>query len=372
MERIVVGMSGGVDSSVAALLLKRQGYDVVGVFMKNWDEQDENGECTATQDWHDVQEVCGLLDIPCYAVNFQKEYQDRVFAQFLEEYRRGRTPNPDVLCNREIKFKAFLDFAMKLGAGGMATGHFVRRGQREGRPLLLKGGDPAKDQSYFLYMLKEAQLERALFPVGDMTKAQVRQVAQEAGLPVSRKKDSTGICFIGERNFRRFLQGYLPLREGEMRTLEGQVVGRHQGLAYYTLGQRRGLGIGGAGDGRRWFVIGKDLGRNVLLVAQGEDHPALYSRYVRASQPTWIGEPPAGEGVPFRCGVKFRYRQGDQPAWAVRLGGEIFLRADGLQRAVTPGQSAVLYAGEVCLGGGIAEEAGPEPMAQVDGIFPEA
>ena len=367
MERIVVGMSGGVDSSVAALLLKRQGYDVVGVFMKNWDERDENGECTATRDWQDVQEVCALLDIPCYAVNFEKEYRERVFAEFLEEYRLGRTPNPDVLCNREIKFKAFLDFALKLGAGRMATGHFVRLGEEAGRVVLRKGADPAKDQSYFLYMLKEPQLARALFPLGDMTKAQVRQIAGEAGLPVSRKKDSTGICFIGERNFRQFLQGYLPLRQGEMRTPEGRVVGRHQGLAYYTLGQRRGLGIGGAGDGRRWFVIGKDLERNVLLVAQGEDHPALYSRYVRASRVTWVRE-----GVPFRCGVRFRYRQGDQPAWALCLGEELFLRADQPQRAVTPGQSAVLYRGEVCLGGAIAQEARQEPMADVAGLFPDA
>lgn len=363
MERIVVGMSGGVDSSAAALLLKRQGYDVVGVFMKNWDEQDENGTCTATQDWQDVQEVCGIIGIPYYAVNFEKEYQERVFAYFLAEYRKGRTPNPDVLCNREIKFKAFLDFAMRLGAAKIATGHFVRTEEREGHPLLLRGSDGSKDQSYFLYMLKEKQLNRAMFPVGDMTKAQVRALAEEAGLPVSKKKDSTGICFIGERNFRQFLQGFLPMQAGEMQAEDGTVMGRHIGLSYYTLGQRRGLGIGGGGDGRSWFVIDKDLKRNVLVVAQGEDHPRLYSRYVRASQVTWIADmPPAKEGEPFRCTAKFRYRQTDQGVTAVLRGEELFLQADELQRAVTPGQSAVLYQGDVCLGGGIAEEASMEPL----------
>ncbi len=371
MERIVVGMSGGVDSSVAAMLLKQQGYDVIGVFMKNWDEQDDNGTCTATGDWNDVQEVCQLIGIPYYAVNFEKEYQERVFAYFLEEYKKGRTPNPDVLCNREIKFKAFLDFAMQLGAEKMATGHFVQKGDADGHSLLLKGADPNKDQSYFLYMLKEKQLARAVFPVGGMTKAQVRALAEEFGLPVSQKKDSTGICFIGERNFRQFLQGYLPLQAGEMQTQEGQVVGQHMGLAYYTLGQRKGLGIGGSGDGRSWFVIEKDLKRNVLVVAQGEDHPALYSRYVRASQLTWIGEtPPAREGEPFQCTAKFRYRQPDQQVTAVYNGDELYLRSEDWQRAVTPGQSAVLYQGDICLGGGIAEEASREAMLDWVSILP--
>ena len=260
MERIVIGMSGGVDSSVAALLLKQQGYDVVGVFMKNWEEKDENGTCTAAEDWEDVQAVCDKIDIPYYSVNFAKEYYDRVFSYFLDEYRKGRTPNPDVLCNREIKFKAFLDYAMKLGAEKMATGHFVRSEVRDGHPVLLKGDDPNKDQSYFLYMLKEAQLAKSLFPVGGMTKAQVREIARQNGLPVASKKDSTGVCFIGERNFRQFLQGFLPMQPGDMRTEDGETVGEHIGLAYYTLGQRRGLGIGGRGDGRSWFVIGKDLG----------------------------------------------------------------------------------------------------------------
>ena len=279
MERIVIGMSGGVDSSVAALLLKQQGYDVVGVFMKNWEEKDENGTCTAAADWEDVQAVCDKIDIPYYSVNFAKEYYDRVFSYFLDEYRKGRTPNPDVLCNREIKFKAFLDYAMKLGAEKMATGHFVRSEVRDGHPVLLKGDDPNKDQSYFLYMLKEAQLAKSLFPVGGMTKAQVREIARENGLPVAAKKDSTGVCFIGERNFRQFLQGFLPMQPGDMRTETGEKVGEHIGLAYYTLGQRRGLGIGGRGDGRSWFVIGKDLEHNVLLVSQGEDSPRRPLRF---------------------------------------------------------------------------------------------
>ena len=362
MERIVVGMSGGVDSSVAALLLKRQGYDVVGVFMKNWEEKDENGTCTATEDWRDVQDVCDHIGIPCYAVSFEKEYRERVFRYFLEEYSAGRTPNPDVLCNREIKFKAFLDYAMKLGAAGMATGHFVKKDVRDGRTVLLRGDDPQKDQSYFLYMLKERQLAGALFPVGGMTKAQVRAAAYENGLPTFQKKDSTGICFIGERNFRRFLREFLPLTPGEMQTEDGVKVGEHIGLAYYTLGQRRGLGIGGRGDGRSWFVIGKDLARNVLVVAQGADSPRLYSRYVRASQATWIaGAPPAPEGRAFRCAAKFRYRQADQAVTALCRGDDLYLEADELQRAVTPGQSVVLYQGDVCLGGAVEEEAGMEP-----------
>lgn len=361
MTRVVVGMSGGVDSSVAALLLKRQGYDVVGVFMKNWEEKDENGTCTAADDWQDVQDVCARIDVPCYAVNFAKEYRERVFAYFLDEYRKGRTPNPDVLCNREIKFKAFLDFAVKLGATQMATGHFVRTDCRDGRTVLLRGVDANKDQSYFLYMLKERQLERALFPVGAMTKAEVRRTAAEAGLSVSQKKDSTGVCFIGERNFRKFLQEFLPLQPGDMVAPDGTVVGRHIGLAYYTLGQRRGLGVGGRGDGRSWFVIGKDLPNNRLLVAQGEDHPSLYTSRTRASQLTWIAdEPPAPEGEAFRCTAKYRYRQTDQPVTALWCGDSLFLDADEPQRAVTAGQSVVLYRGDVCLGGGIAEETGNE------------
>ena len=352
-ERIVVGMSGGVDSSVAALLLKEQGYDVVGVFMKNWEEEDENGVCTAENDWADVREVCDRIGIPYYSVNFAKEYWDRVFSYFLKEYKAGRTPNPDVLCNREIKFRAFLDFAMTLGASRMATGHFVRT---DGEGRLLKGSDPNKDQSYFLYMVHAEQLRKSVFPVGGMTKAQVRQIAADRQLPVSDKKDSTGVCFIGERNFKKFLSEYLPAQPGDMVAPDGEVVGRHDGLMYYTLGQRRGLGIGGRGDGRSWFVIGKDLPNNRLLVAQGEDHPMLYSSRCRAEDVTWIGEAPVREGETLRCTAKFRYRQPDQPVEVILRDGSLMIHALTPQRAVTPGQSAVLYNGEECLGGGIVTE----------------
>ena len=352
-ERIVVGMSGGVDSSVAALLLKEQGYDVVGVFMKNWEEEDDNGVCTAETDWADVREVCDKIGIPYYSVNFAKEYWDRVFSYFLKEYRAGRTPNPDVLCNREIKFRAFLDFAMTLGASRMATGHFV---QTDGEGRLLKGSDPNKDQSYFLYMVHAEQLRKSLFPVGGMTKAQVRQIAAAHQLPVSAKKDSTGVCFIGERNFKKFLSEYLPAQPGDMIAPDGEVVGRHDGLMYYTLGQRRGLGIGGRGDGRSWFVIGKDLANNRLLVAQGEDHPMLYSTRCRAEDVTWVGEAPVREGETLRCSARFRYRQPDQPVEVTLQDGNLMIHALTPQRAVTPGQSAVLYSGDVCLGGGIVTE----------------
>ena len=352
-ERIVVGMSGGVDSSVAALLLKEQGYDVIGVFMKNWEEKDENGVCTAESDWRDVRDVCDLIGIPYYSVNFAREYWDRVFSYFLDEYRAGRTPNPDVLCNREIKFRAFLDFAMQLGASRMATGHFVQTNEAGD---LLRGADPNKDQSYFLYMLHREQLKKAIFPVGGMTKAEVRRIAAEHGLPVSQKKDSTGVCFIGERKFKQFLQTYLPAQPGDMVSPEGQVVGRHDGLMYYTLGQRRGLGIGGCGDGRCWFVIGKDLERNRLLVAQGEDHPMLYSTRSVAGGVTWVGDAPLREGETLRCTARFRYRQGDQPVEVTLTGDKLLIHSLTPQRAVTPGQSAVLYDGERCLGGAVVEE----------------
>ena len=352
-ERIVVGMSGGVDSSVAALLLKEQGYDVIGVFMKNWEEKDENGVCTAESDWRDVRDVCDLIGIPYYSVNFAREYWDRVFSYFLDEYRAGRTPNPDVLCNREIKFRAFLDFALQLGASRMATGHFVQTNEQGD---LLRGADSQKDQSYFLYMLHREQLKKAVFPVGGMTKAEVRRIAAERGLPVSQKKDSTGVCFIGERKFKQFLQTYLPAQPGDMVSPEGQVVGRHDGLMYYTLGQRRGLGIGGCGDGRSWFVIGKDLERNRLLVAQGEDHPMLYSTRCIAGGVTWVGDAPLREGETLRCTARFRYRQGDQPVEAALAGDKLLIHSLTPQRAVTPGQSAVLYDGERCLGGAVVEE----------------
>ena len=334
-ERVVVGMSGGVDSSVSALLLKEQGYDVIGVFMKNWEEKDDAGVCTAESDWNDVRAVCDDIGIPYYSVNFAKEYWDRVFSYFLKEYKAGRTPNPDVLCNREIKFRAFLDFAMKLGASRMATGHFVRTNEAG---ELLKGVDPNKDQSYFLYMLKTWQLKKSIFPVGGMTKAEVRDYARRKGLPVSEKKDSTGVCFIGERNFKQFLQEFLPAQPGDMVAPNGEVVGRHDGLMYYTLGQRRGLGIGGCGDGRSWFVIGKDLEKNRLLVAQGEDHPMLYATRALGTETV-------------ACTAKFRYRQSDQPVEISWQRDEMKIHALERQRAITPGQSCVLYQGEKCLGG---------------------
>ena len=355
--RIVVGMSGGVDSAVSALLLKRAGHDVIGVFMKNWEEKDDEGVCTATADWQDVQECCEKIDIPYYSVNFAKEYRERVFSLFLDEYRKGRTPNPDVLCNREIKFKAFLDFAMKLGAERLATGHFCRLREEADGVKLLRGVDANKDQSYFLYMLTQPPLRKAVFPVGGLTKGEVRALAEEAGLPVAKKRDSTGVCFIGERDFKPFLQGFLPAQPGPIVTEAGETLGRHDGLMYYTLGQRRGLGIGGqkGGDGGRWFVIEKDLENNRLVVAQGEDSPKLYTTRCRASQATWIaGRAPAAS---FDCTAKYRYRQPDQRVHVeVGEGGELLVTAYEPQRAVTPGQSVVLYDGEVCLGGAIADE----------------
>ena len=355
--RIVVGMSGGVDSAVSALLLKRAGHDVIGVFMKNWEEKDDEGVCTATADWQDVQACCEKIDVPYYSVNFAREYRERVFSLFLDEYRRGRTPNPDVLCNREIKFKAFLDFAMKLGAERLATGHFCRLREDADGVKLLRGVDGNKDQSYFLYMLSQLPLSKAVFPVGGLTKAEVRALAGEAGLPVAKKRDSTGVCFIGERDFKPFLQSFLPAQPGPIVTEAGETLGRHDGLMYYTLGQRRGLGIGGqkGGDGGRWFVIEKDLQRNRLVVAQGEDSPKLYTTHCRASQATWIaGEAPAKS---FDCTAKYRYRQPDQRVHVETDGnGGLLVTAYEPQRAVTPGQSVVLYDGEVCLGGAIADE----------------
>ena len=357
MAKIVVGMSGGVDSSVAALLLKQQGHEVIGVFMKNWEEQDENGVCTSETDWADVRGVCDKIGIPYYSVNFVKEYYDRVFSYFLDEYRRGRTPNPDVLCNREIKFKAFLDFAMQLGADALATGHFCNLGTAEdGRRQLLRGLDGNKDQSYFLYMLGQKALEKAMFPVGNLTKAQVREIAKEAGFDNSLKKDSTGVCFIGERQFKPFLKQFLPAQPGDMVTMEGKKVGRHDGLMYYTLGQRRGLGIGGVKgvEGDRWFVLAKDMDRNELIVSSGGDHPLLYSKHAEGDGATWIaGEPPAME---FDCTSKYRYRQPDQEVHVTVLeNGRLHVEAKERQRAVTPGQSMVLYHGDVWLGGAVCE-----------------
>ncbi len=355
--RVVIGMSGGVDSSVAAYLLKQQGYDVIGIFMKNWDDTDEFGVCTATEDYEDVIAVCNQIGIPYYAVNFEKQYWDKVFTYFLEEYKAGRTPNPDVMCNKEIKFKAFLEHAMNLGADYLATGHYARVEQDENGVRMLRGVDNNKDQTYFLNQLTEQQLEKVMFPIGHLPKPEVRKIAEEAGLATAKKKDSTGICFIGERNFKEFLSQYLPAQPGNMETFDGEVKGTHDGLMYYTLGQRHGLGIGG--DGEPWFVLGKDLERNVLYVGQGFHHDKLYSDALTAVKMSFTGETPTGK---FACTAKFRYRQEDSPVEVeMREDGTAFITFAEPQRAITPGQAVVLYDGEVCLGGGT-----------IDGVFSQS
>ncbi len=351
--RVVVGMSGGVDSSVAALLLKEQGYDVIGIFMKNWDDTDEHGVCTATEDYNDVIRVCNQIGIPYYAVNFEKEYYDKVFTYFLNEYKAGRTPNPDVMCNKEIKFKAFLEHAMKLGADYLATGHYARVEFRDGEYKLLRGKDKNKDQTYFLNQLTQQQLSKVMFPIGHLEKAEVREIARKANLATANKKDSTGICFIGERNFKEFLSQYLPSQPGNMETLDGKVMGRHDGLMYYTIGQRHGLGIGGAGE--PWFVIGKDLQRNVLYVGQGFHNDKLYSDSLIATDVNWISDKEKPKS--FTCTAKFRYRQPDTPVTVHLLeDGKVKVDFHEPVRAVTPGQAAVFYDGEECLGGGTIDE----------------
>lgn len=347
--RVVVGMSGGVDSSVAALLLKEQGYDVIGIFMKNWDDTDEFGVCTATEDYEDVIRVCNQLDIPYYAVNFEKQYWDKVFTYFLEEYKTGRTPNPDVICNKEIKFKAFLNHALSLGADFVATGHYARVVRENGKVQMLRGKDENKDQTYFLNQLTEEQLSRVLFPIGDMEKPKVRELAVTANLATASKKDSTGICFIGERNFKEFLSGYLPAQKGNMETFEGKVVGNHDGLMYYTIGQRHGLGIGG--EGEPWFVIGKNLEKNVLYVGQGFHHEMLYSDSIISENVSWIQEEAIRDS--FECTAKFRYRQSDNKVTVERLDdSRVKVIFHEPIRAITPGQAVVFYQGEECLGGG--------------------
>lgn len=353
--KIVVGLSGGVDSAVAALLLKRAGHDVVGVFMKNWEDDDDDEYCSTREDLIDAVSAAERIGIEVEAINFAAEYRERVFASFLSEYRAGRTPNPDVLCNAEIKFKAFLDYAMRLGAEKIATGHYARVEERDGRFVLLKGLDPGKDQSYFLHRLNQAQLARTLFPVGHLPKSEVRRIAREAGLPNHAKRDSTGICFIGERPFREFLSRYLPREPGPMVTPGGERVGEHVGLMYYTIGQRQGLGIGGRRDASAepWYVAGKDLAANELVVVQGHDHPLLMRRGLEAADASWIaGEPPHGDGE--ALGAKTRYRQADAAcALAVEDRDAFALDFTTPQWAVTPGQSAVVYRGDVCLGGGV-------------------
>jgi len=352
--RVVVGMSGGVDSSVAAYLLKQQGYEVIGIFMKNWDDTDENGVCTATEDYDDVIKVCNQIGIPYYAVNFEKQYWDKVFTYFLEEYKAGRTPNPDVMCNKEIKFKAFLEHAMDLGADYLATGHYARIDRSDdGEVKMLRGIDDNKDQTYFLNQLSQEQLTHVMFPIGDIEKKEVRKIAEEAGLATAKKKDSTGICFIGERNFKEFLSQYLPAQPGKMETMEGVIMGQHDGLMYYTLGQRHGLRIGG--DGEPWFVLGKNLERNVLLVGQGFDNEYSYSTSLTAVKMNYTST----KKLPgkFSCTAKFRYRQTDTPVEVEILeDGRAQITFDEPVRAITPGQAVVLYDGEECLGGGTIDE----------------
>ena len=357
-KRIVVGMSGGVDSSVAALLLKQQGYDVMGLFMKNWEDDDTDEYCSSRQDLVDAVAVADRVGMDIDAVNFSAEYKDRVFNEFLSEYRAGRTPNPDVLCNAEIKFRAFLDRALALGADYIATGHYAQTREVDGLQQLLKAEDGSKDQSYFLYRLDQQQLSKVLFPLGALYKREVREIARREGLPNHDKRDSTGICFIGERPFREFLNRYLPADPGEIHALDGRLVGRHMGLMFYTLGQRQGLGIGGQrdGDGDAWYVVDKDLKRNRLLVVQGRESRALYSHRLTALQLSWIS------GAPAHCswvyGGKTRYRQKDAPCAIVEVGSErCTIDFAEAQWAVTPGQSVVLYESRVCLGGGIIEAA---------------
>ena len=357
-KTVVVGMSGGVDSSVAALLLKEQGYNVIGLFMLNWEEKDENGCCTAEEDYADVRRVCSVLDIPYYTVNFAKEYMDRVFSYFLAEYKAGRTPNPDVLCNREIKFGPFLEEAKKLGADYIATGHYCKISHEKGVHRLLKAKDQNKDQTYFLNQLSQSQLADVLFPLQDMEKPEIRKIALEKGLATAKKKDSTGICFIGERNFRKFLSSYMPATKGKILDLSGKQVGEHIGLMYYTLGQRRGLdlgGIKGEEEGGRWFVVRKDLQNNILYVSHGDETP-LYSKSCEVTQFNWIPFKP--DKTEFSCTAKFRYRQPDQPVRVCVLpDGKVHIDFAEKQRAVTEGQYAVLYDGIECLGGGVIESA---------------
>lgn len=365
-KRVVVGMSGGVDSSVTAWLLKQQGYDVVGLFMKNWEDDDDTEYCSARQDWLDAVSVADRVGVDIEAVNFAAEYKDRVFADFLHEYSAGRTPNPDVLCNAEIKFKAFLDHAMSLGADHIATGHYARVRRIDthlgSEFQLLKALDHTKDQSYFLHRLNQAQLAKTLFPLGEITKKEVRDIAQQIGLHNAAKKDSTGICFIGERPFREFLNRYLPSQPGPILTDSGKEVGRHHGLSFYTLGQRKGLGIGGVkgmqhadGSGPTWYVARKDLSQNILYVVDGHDHPWLLSSGLHAVQASWVAGCPPKDGM---MAAKTRYRQADAPCeFQADMTGMFELRFVDPQWAVTPGQSAVIYEGEVCLGGGIIESA---------------
>ncbi|MER2473004.1 tRNA 2-thiouridine(34) synthase MnmA [Photorhabdus laumondii] len=357
-KKVIVGMSGGVDSSVSAYLLQQQGYQVAGLFMKNWEEDDDEEYCSAATDLADAQSVCDKLGIELHTVNFASEYWDNVFEHFLAEYRAGRTPNPDILCNKEIKFKAFLEFAAEdLGADYIATGHYVRRKDINDKSQLLRGLDNNKDQSYFLYTLSHQQIAQSLFPVGELEKPEVRRIAEKIGLVTAKKKDSTGICFIGERKFRDFLGRYLPAKPGPIMTVDGESLGEHQGLMYHTLGQRKGLGIGGTKEGSEepWYVIDKDVQNNILIVAQGHEHPRLMSTGLIAQQLDWVDRETLTEKI--HCVVKTRYRQQDIPCTVTPISEDkIEVHFANPVAAVTPGQSAVFYQGEVCLGGGVIEQ----------------
>ncbi len=352
-KTVVVGMSGGVDSSVSALLLKEQGFHVIGLFMKNWDEKTPDGTCSATKDFEDVVKVCERLDIPYYSVNFIQEYWDFVFTHFLEELKKGFTPNPDILCNREIKFHLFFKKALQLGADFLATGHYAQVTSNSS-PLLLKGLDPGKDQTYFLYTLKEKILEKLLFPIGHLHKKEVRALALQHGLATAEKKDSTGICFIGKRDFKQFISQYIPYQKGMFLTLDGKKVGEHEGMAYYTLGQRKGLGIGGPGDA--WFVVDKDPTLNIVYLAQGEEHPSLYASTLTATEISWVGAAPT---LPFSCKAKIRYRQPEQECRVEEIEpGILLVSFSSPQRAITPRQSIVFYQENCCLGGAMIQKRG--------------
>ena len=363
-KNIIVGMSGGVDSSVTALQLLEQGHQVTGLFMKNWEEDDGTEYCTAMQDLADAQQVCNKLGIALQTINFAAEYWDEVFEVFLSEFKAGRTPNPDILCNKHVKFKAFLNYAIDdLGADYIATGHYARVIEKNGEFFLLKGLDPNKEQSYFLYTLGQKALSKTLFPIGHLHKPEIRALAKKAGFDNYRKKDSTGICFIGERKFTEFLQRYLPTQPGEMRTAEGNLIGEHHGLMYYTFGQRQGLGIGGVKDApdEPWYVLDKDLDNNVLIVGQGHDHPLMLHNTLTAGNLDWCDNKPLI--TPLRCAAKTRYRQADQPCYLEPLSnGHCKATFDQSQRAITPGQSVVFYDGEICLGGGVIESKANEPV----------
>lgn len=358
IKNIVLGMSGGVDSSVCAWVLKQQGYDVTGVFMKNWEDDGEEKHCSWEKDFADVRSVCDTLDIPYYTVNFEKEYRDYVFDYFLSEYKEGRTPNPDVICNTEIKFKAFLNYALKIDADAIAMGHYARVEKKDGLYFLKRGADKSKDQSYFLSRIGQNALSKVIFPIGDMQKKQVRQIAHQLDLTTAEKKDSTGICFIGERNFNNFLSKYLKAENGSIVNIDTlEKIGEHTGLINYTLGQRKGIGIGGVGSGEPFFVCGKNLGENILYVCQGADHEALFSKSMIGKDVFWNAKIPSS--FPFKCTAKFRYRQQDINVSVMQKGNDIIIEYDFPVKAVTPGQIAVLYDGEYCLGSAVISKICP-------------